>query len=1288
MLTSGAYYLPANATLTSGTVLVFTGDSASRFVVRVNGNLTLNSTGFGLVGVRADQIVWDITGNLLITSPAHLPGIVLVGGNATLTGLWSGTTALLATGNITLQNLRFDLDGHGMFYSADAIAVFMRTLAPPAPTGGGADPCANLIRNPGFEEFLPDQLTPTLITRPSDLGTIYSQRPRTGLPNLPSEVIGWTSANEETPDGFRERVANGWLGIPDNELNVRQDNPQHTLPMPTQGGYAGIYSFEAGANGAQPGRREYIMQDLGQPLAASTVGAPRDYYVEFWSVRGNNTRREMRGGIQAMLTPASLYINVGSNATVPPRPPVVTSLIGGGNLTPNVFRHEGDLQRTQDWTRTAGCHRAVGNERFITIGNFQSDANANFVELDFPANQTPTRPGAYYYIDDVLVQPFPTAGLPVVANCDQLSILGDGCLLPASSHPTYTWTNPAGTAISTSQTVSTLTLPSNATSGTYTLTVTVPDASGPGVYTSETHTTFTGVGLTNSGVILITGNDTWTTDRVIQGTVRVKPNAVLTIDGAHIEFADTRFFTDANGNVPALADANASRIWVEPGGRLNVINRAKLTALRPANQACGIVAKMWDGIIAEGVSNPEGPQIPAQQPTIVLTNAFIENARFGVLAGRAVYASDPDHPTKFRILTSTFDNGGAIVTATNTVFTNCYTGCYLGKLIRPNTSTFTGCTFTATDVLADNYYKSSTGERYGMQAGIRLRETHGAKVIGCIFQGFMTTTQKLRGIGVAAVDASLMIRAQQLDPLTFKAISGPSVFSRFWQGIDVETSAGGSGQLSVYGSTFANNVGGVYLIGYNGANVRGNVFAVGTASGSFCYGLQYASCSASLPEGNTFSRFNSATGNTESRGLVVVQSSKPGYTPNSLGLRAYRNTFGGNLFTGIYAQFENEGFTFRCNDFLSGQIPGTDLEVRGGKIGPVQSACSPAFPFNPKSTANNRFSLIPNRLSVTPIAGGLGFQYDYPTNARMHPNAPAVITGVGCTYQVNTHTATTGETVFDGCDPTPPPSIAALRATLAATTDPAERTLAVSALARFFIGDDGEKAGLDSAIAVLQAENNPTYQTWLDQLQTRVNQYNGATASRGVAAKTRKWATAAGVGTAERHAPAADYFARVIELLSPFPTDSARAHAIATDAALHDELVLMAEDSLEWGTHAARTTLNMYAGTRYSIWYTDLGEQIADSVGLSGNRAAPRSLVLAPNPSAGEVAVTTLLPPATQTAVVVIYDAWGTEVARRAVAADKASTGISLLLRPGFYNCVLVADGSVIGKERLLISAR
>jgi hypothetical protein len=610
--------------------------------------------------------------------------------------------------------------------------------------------------------------------------------------------------------------------------------PQHT-PGVARGAYAGIYptpADESNPNLPVPSRCEYIGQWLAQPLTVSTPAAPHDYYVEFWSLRASNALLEI-DELGVVFSPNPIYEERGAYTD---RMPLEQSVLANGTLTPTIRRHDAAFNSTSMWSRTADCYRSVQAgpaDLFVAIGSFELDADARFQTPIFPAppancffppiyNQGPME-GAYYFIDDVLIQEFPTAGPPVV-TCSATVTLGAGCTLPTSSNVTYTWTGPGNLSVS-SQGTAFLTLggtsPYQPVSGTYTLTVSVPPVGGQGPPHIAVTTTTLDAPLLNGATI---GNGTdpttviWTTDQRIRGTVRVQPYATLIIDGARISFDDTR--TSLTGLV---TDTNPSRILVEPRGKLIVRNNALLT-VATAGGCFPNSPLMWDGIVARGLSGAKlQPGQPYPQPNVTLSDCTIEHARVVVLAGRALYGANSSQQNTYRVLTTSDLDGGALVTATHVVFRNCWKGAYFGAQRYDNGSRFTDCDFLATQVLADPVYQTN-GERYGMQAGLQLREVRDVEVRGGRFQGWLTTTPTLRGTGIYSIDASLKVVAIQLDPVELTAVSGSPTFTGLWQGISAQGMLT-SGELSIYGCTFNNNIAGALITSYatcrRGARRRG-----------------------------------------------------------------------------------------------------------------------------------------------------------------------------------------------------------------------------------------------------------------------------------------------------------------------------------------------------------------------------------------------------------------------------------------------------------------------------------
>jgi hypothetical protein len=118
---------------------------------------------------------------------------------------------------------------------------------------------------------------------------------------------------------------------------------------------------------------------------------------------------------------------------------------------------------------------------------------------------------------------------------------------------------------------------------------------------------------------------TWNTNKKVATTIVVPDGGQLTIDGATIQFADSRKI-----GKPVF-------IKVEKGGRLYVRNGAVLTSLAECEFS------MWDGISVEG--DAFLAQNYNTQGFVSIVDSRVENVRFGVCASKfehttALYVSD------------------------------------------------------------------------------------------------------------------------------------------------------------------------------------------------------------------------------------------------------------------------------------------------------------------------------------------------------------------------------------------------------------------------------------------------------------------------------------------------------------------------------------------------------------------------------------------------------------------------------------------------------------------------
>lgn len=1085
-------------------------------------------------------------------------------------------------------------------------------------------------------------------------------------------------------------------------------------------------------NLAYPGAsyREYLTEQLLVPLSAS-----EDYYVEFYSAPSSiNGYHLQELGLDISIDDPYSRSWAGNFNSINYGLP-----IDGGTTVPEIRLHDNTTFNVAGvWSRTAGCFKPTQTlaTPHITIGAFQPDDPDPQSILPFtPANGPGmTDDVSLYFIDDVSIRRFPTAG-PDQTVCGTTATLGEGCELPTSSGASYHWDGPDGLSVTSGTPFLNLggSSPYPLTSGTYALTVSVPNLDGSPNYTRTTQCHVTAFDIPN-GVVYNWQNTqqntpqnpapglvVWTGDMNVRGTVRIQSGVTLEIkDAATIHFDDTR--TVPSNSIPGAG--LLSRIVVEPGGTLYVHDEATLTSRQGG---CLPAGRMWDGIVALGnVIADQAPPLNGVRPqaTVFLDNCTIENARYGVMAGRSAYSSVPPPsgspmgtlPT-WQVTTQTTE-GGAVIQATAAHFVNCYAGVYMAKyenLVtgKPNKSSFTECEFTGNALLADPIYATSAtsspaNTRYGMRYGVMLREVRGVAFNGCLFSGFTGVDYRLRGYGIYSNDATFKVECNNYDEATETCLGLTNTFRNFDRAIYLGNSSSG-GELTAIGNLFYNNYGGISLTGAQGSKVRGNVFKVGASGVAFGFGLGYNSASQCMPEANRFLPY----AGTNNRGLIIASTSantNPTYN-NGRNIVAYRNRFEGpasgstatKLDIGLYCQFANPGLKFRCNEFAPGMVTTADVQVYAGAIYLAQSACNPN---SVTSTSNNKFS----RTCTSPSTyyglmlwqEGRAFNYDYPQDPtprtcsssainRFQPKVnqifpatlpPQTVSGGQCPYPLNDE---------DGCVKTDlHRPISTLRALRAATTDAYERGLLLNEMVVQFLTDDAIAHGLDSAIAVLQAENNPEYQTWLNQLLVRAGQYGGAS-SRAAAPGGRKWWKTDRTTTVARITSATDYATRVLDLLVPLGSDSARTVAIATDAALRAELVQMAEDSVTWGSYAARVALNRYAGTNYREGF---GE--GDAFGGAAFRQTappvaeetPAEWVKAvPNPSDGQVTISYQLSAERTQAELVLYDGWGKEAGRYTLNPEESGKPeLALRLRPGFYQAVLRTERGVVARERLLIT--
>ena len=164
--------------------------------------------------------------------------------------------------------------------------------------------------------------------------------------------------------------------------------------------------------------REYMFTAL-----IDTLRSGYTYCISFYTSRGGN--------FQYGIDNIQLYVsNIRVDSITDPSDLVYTPQIS--NLTGNV------ISDSTNWTRISGTYTALGGEKYITIGNFETDANTHVQSIN-------VRPydGAYYFIDDVSVV---EANASINAGRDTTVCLNNPVILgsPAIDGVEYSWTPSLG----------------------------------------------------------------------------------------------------------------------------------------------------------------------------------------------------------------------------------------------------------------------------------------------------------------------------------------------------------------------------------------------------------------------------------------------------------------------------------------------------------------------------------------------------------------------------------------------------------------------------------------------------------------------------------------------------------------------------------------------------------------------------------------------------------------------------------------------------------------------------
>lgn len=409
---------------------------------------------------------------------------------------------------------------------------------------------------------------------------------------------------------------------------------------------------------------------------------------------------------------------------------------------------------------------------------------------------------------------------------------------------------------------------------------------------------YNGPALDGNNQYVLAASETWTTDMKVKGSIVIPNGRTLTINGATIEFADTRRV------------GMTTNIVVRQGGRLIIKNDAHLTSLQ------GCTESMWDGIMA-----PRNPNIGGNNtPYIEIKDSRISNALVAVWLG----SGDPLNPLASSSATgprgyviaerSQFENN-RISLLSNSYTTYANPGLF---------SDISACGFTQNAPL--NY----PNERLQHHAYIIRNRT--TRFYGCSFSSELAWDEYVNnpewwGTGIWGIDARVTV--EDMPDGTQSQFRG--------MGLGVRAQPGTSGLVKVDHALFVDNARGILLSSVPNARITRNLFLVPDHDVSVFGGL-----------GATYGTFlNGATGFELEENIYLGSNATdhPKVGAAFKGTGPNNNTYYNNRFdrfrdvsvssAGTIIQGNNNGSTFtsglhfKCNDYGNDHINDYDIAFTG-----------------------------------------------------------------------------------------------------------------------------------------------------------------------------------------------------------------------------------------------------------------------------------------------------------------------------------------------------------------------
>jgi hypothetical protein len=377
---------------------------------------------------------------------------------------------------------------------------------------------------------------------------------------------------------------------------------------------------------------------------------------------------------------------------------------------------------------------------------------------------------------------------------------------------------------------------------------------------------------------------TWNSSQTVLGSVVIKNNAELVIDGSStlIEIADSRRVATTDGkNI-------ISNIIVQPGGKLT-IDESTLDVIS-SNSGGSCDDGMWDGIQVLG--QPTLAQNVTNQGYVEISNdSKIKNARI------AICASEAEFDDEFQYLTSNNLNGAGIVHATNgATFENNRVGIWIGPFKRTySINRIISCDFVSNSILRDPFYKFDEENQEVLASFIKLYGSPTFNVSANTFTSLNSVEENIRGNGIECQNCGVNI-------------SFGNTFTDLNYGIrSIHRSIGSTNRIVVHDNNFDNVYFSIYDLGSSFARIEENIIDVPGQNPSLAipYGIWM-----------NFSRLyavnkNSFTGIGDpgefNYGLIATNS-------NNSSSEIFDNDFDGTHF-GTQTERLNNNLRIRCNDY-------------------------------------------------------------------------------------------------------------------------------------------------------------------------------------------------------------------------------------------------------------------------------------------------------------------------------------------------------------------------------------